>query len=368
MKRAWVIVLAVAVTSASLVIIGDSLSPSTQQAGDMPDLLPIKALTHWDAGWYAEIAKNGYWYQPGSQSPVAYFPLYPLVIRGLTMIGINRWVAGPVLSFTCAALAMLLFRRWALLVKPEHANTAFLALLLYPFTEYLYGVMYSDALFLLVGVAAFYFVEKDRPLPAALCGAMATACRPVAPALVIGLVLRSIERRRAAGQPVGVRELLPGFAVLGFVAYLVFLQLRFDDAFAFAHVQVAKGWEQTPGWHSWLKVEWFKMMFPRVEPLVGLRMATHAFVTIAALILAVMSFKRIGYGYGAYCLVCIGIPAVSTKDFQGLGRYAIAAFPLFLTFSMVLDARPRFRTAWLAGSGLALAWLAVALGMGAYVS
>lgn len=368
MKRPVLVVLIVALSSAALVIAGDAYRPSQQDAVDLPDSLVIKALTHWDAGWYAEIAKNGYWYTSGAQSPVAYFPLYPLAVRGLAFIGVNRWVAGPLISLLCAVLGMLLFRKWALEVKPAAASTAFLALLLYPFTEYLYGVMYSDALFLLVGVGAFYMVEKDRPFAAAVLGALATACRPVAPALVIGLVLRSLERRRTAGLPITWKQFVPTLAGVGFAAYLLFLGLEFHDPLAFAHVQGAPGWEQTPGWHSWLKVAWFKSMFPRVDPLVAIRLGGHAAVTIGCLVLSVVTFRRLGIGYGAYCLVCIGIPAFATKDFQGLGRYAIAAFPLFVTWATVLDARPRFRLAWLVGSALCLVWFAIALGMGAYVS
>ena len=269
MKRPALLVLCVALSSASLVVVGNSLSPSRQDVDDMPDSFVIKALTHWDAGWYGEIAKNGYWYNPGTQSPVAYFPLYPMAVRALTWMGLNRWVAGPLLSLLCALGGMLLFRKWAMVVKPAAAATAFLALLFYPFNEYLYGFMYSDALFLLVGVAAFYSVERDRPFLAALFGIMATACRPVAPALVIGLVLRSIERRRLAGQSIGWRDFVPGLAGLGFAAWLAFLGWRFDDPLAFAHVQGSPGWDQIPGWHSWLKVEWFKTMFPRVAPLVA---------------------------------------------------------------------------------------------------
>ena len=59
MKRPVLLVLAVAVVSAALVIAGDAYEPSQQQAPDLPDSLVVKALTHWDAGWYAEIAKNG---------------------------------------------------------------------------------------------------------------------------------------------------------------------------------------------------------------------------------------------------------------------------------------------------------------------
>ncbi len=365
MKHPAILVLCVALTSASLVVVGNSISPSVQDVDDMPDSFVIKALTHWDAGWYGEIAKNGYWYNPKTQSPVAYFPLYPLTVRAVTWLGINRWVAGPLLSLICAICGMLLFRKWAGVVKPAAASTAFLALLLYPFNEYLYGFMYSDALFLLVGVASFYAVERDRPFLAALLGIFATACRPVAPALVIGLVLRSIERRKG---PITWRQFVPGLAGLGFAAWLAYLGWRFEDPLAFAHVQGSPGWDQIPGWHSWLKIAWFEQMFPRVAPLVGIRLGTHAAVTIDCLVLSVISFKRLGYGYGAYCLICIGIPAFSTKDFQGLGRYAIAAFPLFLTWASILDERPKLRLAWLIGSGLALIWLAIALGMGAYVS
>lgn len=368
MKHSLLLVLCVTLGSASLVVVGNAIEPSSLQVDDMPDSPIIKALTHWDAGWYGEIAKNGYWYRPNEQGPVAYFPLYPMLIRGLTYVGVNRWVAGPLLSLACAVLALLLFRKWAGVINASSASTAFLVLLLYPFNEYLYGVMYSDALFLLVAIAAFYAVERDHPFLAALFGAMATACRPVAPALVIGLLLRSLERRRALGQPLRIKDFVPILAGIGFAAHMIYLGLRFDDPLAFAHVQSAPGWEQAPGWQSWLKVAWFKTMFPRVAPLVGIRLGAHAFITFAALALSVMTFRRLGIGYGAYCLICIGIPAISTKDFQSLGRYAIAAFPLFLTWATVLDARPRLRRVWLIGSGAALVWLAVALGMGAYVA
>ena len=154
-SRPWLLVLLVATTSAALVITGHGINHINIHPDDMPDFHILKSLCKWDAEWYGGIARDGYWYKVGEQSPVAFFPLFPLVIRALTWTGLNRWVAGPLLSFCCALLGMLLFRRWALLVKPTAANTAFLALLLYPFTEYLYGVMYSDGLFLVLGVLAF---------------------------------------------------------------------------------------------------------------------------------------------------------------------------------------------------------------------
>ncbi|WP_239014380.1 mannosyltransferase family protein [Archangium violaceum] len=111
----------------------------------------------WDSSWYMRIAQEGYQYVPGAQSSVAFFPLYPLAIRAVEQLGPNVYQAGVLVTLLCGPLALLLFSRWARLrVKDETtALQAGLLLALYPFTFFLYGVMYSDALFLLLVVGAF---------------------------------------------------------------------------------------------------------------------------------------------------------------------------------------------------------------------
>src|SRR3954468_25006681 len=101
---------------------------------------------------------------------------------------------------------------------------------------------------------------------------------------------------------------------------MIFSGVSFDDPLAFAHVQSAPGWDNAPGWHSWLKVAWFETMFPRVAPIVAFRLGGRALVTLVALSLVVPTWKRLGHGYGAYVLVAVGLPALSSHDFQGLGR------------------------------------------------
>jgi len=361
--------LPVALLSIAFATIGSILWPPTVELpADVPDVAFLRALVRWDAGWYGEIAQNGYWLNPGHQSPVAFFPLYPLVVRAFIFIGLNRWLAAALVSFVAALGAVSLFARWARTVSPSHALTAFWLLTLYPFAEYLYGVVYSDALFLLCAVAAFWSLERGKPVQAALFGALATACRPVAPAVVIGLLARSIELRLKTGQKLRVVDFVPALSGLGLLAFMIFLWVRFDDPLAFVHVQGAPGWEQPPGWESWLKLPWFRTMFPKVDFMIGLRLGGHALVTVLALALVVPTFKRLGWGYGVYTLLVVGIPAVSSKDFQGLGRYVIAAFPLFLTTAMLLEPRPRARRALLVLFGLVLALLALAVGAGGYVA
>lgn len=342
--------------------------PSASLPADAPDLAPLEAMIRWDAGWYGAIATDGYWYTPGQQSPVAFFPLYPMAIRAVAFVGVNKWLAASLISLICALLGITVFARWARQVSPANALTAVALLTLYPFAEYLYGVVYSDAMFLLFAVLAFYSLERDKPWLAAILGAFATGCRPVAPAIVLGLLVRSIELRRTRGLPIRFVDLLPALSGVGMAAYMAYLQLKFGDALAFAHVQAAPGWDQPPGWETWLKQPWFRTMSNGVAPLIAIRLGGHALVTVLALIGAGLTFKRLGWGYGVYCALVVGIPAVSSKDFQGLGRYVIAAFPLFLTLALLLAEKPRVRRAVLLVFGALLGTLAFALGTGGYVA
>ncbi len=352
------------------------LAPETVETGGAPDepkVALVRALNHWDSGWYAAIAEDGYSYLgPHVQSAVAFFPGYPLVLRPLIAFGINRYVAGELVSLLSGLAALFLLLRWEAKVRARQlltpGTTGTVVLTLYPFAFYLYGVMYSDALYLLLAVAAFVCLEDDRPALAAVFGALATSCRPIAPALMIGLLVRSVELRLRAQQKVRIVDLLPALAGLGFAGYMFYLWLAFDDPLAFAHVQAAAGWDQPPGFDTWAKVTWFKVMFPRVEPIVAVRLAGHALATLVALGLVIPTWKKLGPGYGLYCLIAIGLPALSSKDFMGLGRYAIAAFPLFLALGVMLEARPRVRKVWLTASGALLVVLAFHFGAGAYVS
>lgn len=67
--------------------------------------------------------------------------------------------------------------------------------LLYPYAFYLYGAVYADALFVLAALGALLLLEADHVWLAGLAGAVATAARPVALVVVVGLAVRALERR-----------------------------------------------------------------------------------------------------------------------------------------------------------------------------
>lgn len=315
----------------------------------------------WDAGWYEQIAAREYTYSATEQSAAAYFPLYPLAMRAVMLLGVNVYVSGILLTFVFGAAAVVMFSRWASVMKPESASLATWLLVLWPFAFYIVGAVYSDALFLLLVTSAFFLLEKGKVGWATVLGALATATRPIAPALVLGLLVRHLELRRSAGLPLRVRDFLPLASVAGLLAFMAFLWWRFGDPVGFATTQV--GWQQLSGPAAIFKYG----ALSKMKPIDLTFPFFHAMLAFAVLASAWPMRKSLGWGYSVYVAVAIGLPLISSRDFIGLGRYAIAVFPFFLQAALLLSSKAR-RIAWFAFSSVMLVWMTSRFAMGFYTS
>src|SRR5215831_20212700 len=181
----------------------------------------INMWIRWDAGWYQGIAENGYSFSSTEQSSAAYFPLYPLAIHALVRAGANPFIAGIALTIACGLAAFCLFWLWAKrLAGPNAANVATQLFLLWPFAFFLYGAVYSDALFIALAVGAFLCLERGSLLASVALGTLATATRPVGPALVLGLLVRRIELQSRAGVGLSLKDFAPLLCTAGVAAYM----------------------------------------------------------------------------------------------------------------------------------------------------
>ena len=200
--------------------------------------------------------------------------------------------------------------------------------------------------------------------------------------MVVGLVLLAIERRGAlrtldpeppvaAGAvrrvahrwrlPCGIdwRRMRPidltvGLSALGFGAYAGYLWVRFGDPFAFSSVQ--RYWDQPTGPVTWVKGHLIGNLL--LNPVSKARyLAGCVFqgaLTVGALVLVPRIARRFGWAYGALVLLGMGLPALGSKDFQGTGRYLLAAFPVFALAGEWLGHQTARRRAWLLGTSAAL--------------
>lgn len=364
--------LVIAVTVASTVLF------SARAAS--PDLLPGRpwweGWVNWDSGYYRGIALFGYHYTPGHQGPVAFFPLYPLVMRAGSWLVGNVTGPGVVVTLGSGVGASMLLSRWfRARLAADAAWTALMAFLVFPFSFFLFGPVYADALFLLAVIGSFTALEHDRPWLAGLIGAAATAARPLGAVLVVGLVIRTFERRGALGEPGTVRSRVSRLrigdggvllAVLGVGGYAVYLWERFGDPVAFLTIQ--KAWGQEEGPATWLKVDFFRELGRFASADAMLVLIAHAVVTVAAIVLLPRVVRRFGWGYGVYAILIVGLPALSTKNFFGMGRYLLAAFPCFAVAGELLVDKGRLRTWVLAASGVVMVAMTSLFARAYYVS
>ncbi len=346
----------------------------------------LEAWVRYDAGWYYSIARDGYFYIPGQQSSVAFFPTYP-VLMSLGGPVMGYYLTGVIVTLAAGLASVLLLTRWSADRVPRGvALSAVWLVLLYPYALFLYGAVYSDALFLACALSAFLLLERGHPWLAGLVGVLATAGRPIGVALALGLALRALELAYERGLDTGPRGasrrdafrvalrhlrlsdagvLLAG---LGLVGYMIYQWSAFGTPVAFVLAQSSPGWDQGTGPEAWFKFGFFYVLV-HGTPWEIARLLLPALLCLGALLMLPRVLRRFGWGYAAFTAVIVLIPVIGTKDFMGSGRYLLVAFPLFVVLAEILDSRPRVvRVVVPATSAVILGLFTALYGYGAQVS
>ena len=234
-------------------ILADSTTPPYHLRQDNT-LLDVFG-SRWDTGFYLSIAEEGYRYQNVNLPSVAFFPFFPMLIRGVSAITGDALTSGIlVANLALLAAVMLLYQ----LVEGEWgqptAERAVWYLLIYP-TSFFGSAIYSESLFLFLSIAAFFLARRDRWLAAGLISILAAMTRLVGIILAPALALEWLQRRRAAVNIPEDRQGIakkPGWtdlaasllAPLGTLIYMVYLQLNVGNPLAF--IQASAAWERQP--------------------------------------------------------------------------------------------------------------------------
>ncbi len=206
------------------------------------------AFSAWDSEWYRKIVTYGYEYiNDSKQHSIAFFPLFPLLIRAIMAFGLSFELAGTLLNNLAFLAALIVLYFWVEERNGKSAarwTTAVLAWCPYS----IYGtVIYTEGLFLLCSTAALRAFDKQQYTWVAFWGALSTATRSPGMALIPAFLFASWKQRR------GVKAYVASLAVgLGVFLYSLYCQIQFGDALAFVHVQ--KGWRTSAGfaWQGWL--------------------------------------------------------------------------------------------------------------------
>jgi hypothetical protein len=213
-------------------------------------------LGRWDAVWYRSVAVDGYSYDPSSlENNVGFYPLYPLALRAISrVLPVNILWIGIGFSLACLLGALLLAGRIFFEWGGEAASirgTA--ALLLYP-TSFYFASVYTESLFLLLTVAAFWASRRGRWAVAGAAGILASLTRLNGFLVAIPIAWygwRSWRERSRTGERGRVSAWAPAAlaaaaTLAGAAVFPAFLGARFGDPLLYVHSKAA-GWGMRSG-------------------------------------------------------------------------------------------------------------------------
>jgi Mannosyltransferase (PIG-V) len=336
---------------------------------------PARSLpARWDAQWYAGLAAHGYQWQRSfdPQQNLAFFPAYPLLMRSLgvatgafrpgvppeRLIGRLAW-CGLLISLTAFFWAAWYFAKLAReMMEESRARASLLLLAAYPFALF-FSAAYTESVFLLTALGAWFHFRRGEDLPAAGWGLLAGLTRPNGCFLSIPLGLLALGARDAPGGNASaetslVRRLIvaamPGIGMLLFTAYL---------------------YQVTGIWFAWSKTHaaWGRVIGaePSLSSMTGfgpgglLEFASeHPYDLLNGLgllfaVLTVHAVWRFSPAWTAFVLVNVLVP-LSAGGLLSMGRLTSTLFPMFLACGLLLP--PRLATAAAVGFAIVQGLLA----------
>lgn len=208
----------------------------------------------WDTRHFIQIATFGYTDPRTDPHATAFFPLFPLLLRGLGMLGINHVLAGLVISFASSVVACAyLYRLVSEEIDAAAGRSSLLYLLLFPTGVFL-AAAYSEALFLAGAIAAFYYARRGRWWYVALPGAIAMGARFAGAFLVAGLAAEFL--RQGIWRDWWRAGVALVASAIPLAAYCVYLAAAKGDPFYFM-VDQREGWgRQFVGFVQSFQVTW----------------------------------------------------------------------------------------------------------------
>jgi len=305
---------------------------------DVHSNIYLDMFSRWDAEWYLLIAERGYdCAEVYEQNPLyeagdtyGFFPLYPLTIRGATLLTGDPVLAGVILSHLFFLGALLLLA--ALVMHDFSRRTAILTvafIALFPGAVF-FGAVYSESLFLLLAVAVLFCARKRIWWPLLPLGAALTLTRPVG---ILFLLPVAWEYLRSKAWRPGVQVAwLAGFP-LGLIGFMAFCAATFGDLLAFAVRQTAWRGTFTGPWKAFVR-------FFEDPAIVGSHNASIDFVVAVLAVSGVVFFaRRLPFSYTLVSASLVVLPLCASL--WSFTRFAAVVFPLFVGLADLSERKPK---------------------------
>ncbi|WP_329021578.1 glycosyltransferase family 39 protein [Streptomyces sp. NBC_00690] len=315
------------------------------------DRQPRRILARaWDSDWYMLIAEHGYgrvlrWPDGAVQSDVAFFPLYPGLVRAITSIApVTSGSAGLLVSWTAAGAAA-----WGIYAIGERLygrRTATALVVLWGLLPHsvVLSMAYTEPVLTALAAWSLYAVLTDRWLWAGTLSALAGLSRPNAVAVALAVLVvagwalvRAHRTPPAAGPPRWRIWAAAALAPLGWCGYVLYVGVRTGDPFG-GYFAVQRGWTSRFDFGAGaLRVVRDIVLRPTLLSLVMALLV----VAVSVVLFALLVLERPPAALLVYTAVLVLITVGGSGFFESKPRFLLPAFPLLIPAARALTkARP----------------------------
>ena len=305
-----------------------------------------KAFYHWDGVWYRDIVDNGYDTSYASQTPTdpyctvreanclrnfAFFPVYPILIKGFVLVGIDSLYAGLIVSNVCNLLAIFLLYRLALEFWKDQtkAYISALSMLVFP-AAFIFGVYMTESVFICTFLLAYLLAYKKKWIYAGLAGLVLSATRNTGILFMICMVLLWLEQNNYNYKNIFKdRKFLIGLLLvpIGLLLFMTYLYFHVGDPIAFINIQAYWGKALVPGGPIGA------MLFALYDWHLETNILNHLY-NLSYLVLTVGLFsinikKKWLPNSMSFILLWLVVPLTSGSTVS-FSRYASVLFPIYL--------------------------------------
>jgi hypothetical protein len=296
-------------------------------------------LMRYDSGWYFYIAQHGYSYDGNDlvQQPVAFYPLYPTLIKALTIIGFSYAAAAVLIPNIAIVAAIIVLTKLISELYDEETALVSVAFLSFFPASMFFSAAYTESLAFLFIVCFFFYLIRGRFVVAACFAGLCFATRSTGLVLLAPLIWEIArrywrnERRRFFWE--GLACVI--IATAGLWLYMIYLWIAFRAPFAFITAQAA--WNAGNVFGSPFLLQPFVRAAAdaRFHILHGIldtnSLSLVLFLIFAAVIIAFrkqMSATMLLFSVGVLLLPYF--TRSGSVGFASFSRYIMLAFPVFM--------------------------------------
>ena len=297
----------------------------------------------WDALWYSSIAENGYQYAGEREATnVGFFPLFALVNGTIMRVtGLPVEVSGAIVSTVITFFACLVLYKLTVgeTDDPGTARRAVLYLIAFPAAYYL-AIGYSEALYLLCVLGAFYFARRGQWWWSGAIAFLAGLTRLHGALLIVPLGYEYLRQKQWNLRAILRPEVVTVFGgLLGVLAFNLYLNATFGQPAGYfsPYFQIqtmffkgirAEAFPTFPGTTLANYLFGFLNGVPSTESVAVMA------ATIFLLIMTVEVWARLPRVYGVYMLTVLLFSLVG-GDLISLPRFVVPLFPAFIALAQL---------------------------------